>query len=113
MSSLRRLSPRCCACCGICRGDPLWRRVARGRGTAPDAKCGQQADQGTVEAWVDVPLFERGRKRLALTPAGERYEQAVRGVLAQLEAATLELITSDNGGGALHLSSLPRLPRSG
>ena len=60
-----------------------------------------------LEAWVAVPLFERTRKRLALTPSGERYEKAVRGVLLQLEAATLELITSSDGGGALHLSSLP------
>ncbi|MBV7541512.1 LysR substrate-binding domain-containing protein [Acidovorax sp. sic0104] len=60
-----------------------------------------------LEGWVGVMLFERSRKRLALTPAGERYEKAVRSVLAQLEAATLELITSDDGGGALHLSSLP------
>lgn len=60
-----------------------------------------------LEAWVDAPLFERHRKRLTLTPPGERYEKAVRAILAQLEAATLELITSDDGGGALHLSSLP------
>ena len=60
-----------------------------------------------LESWVGVPLFERSRKRLAPTPAGEHYEKAVRAVLAQLEAATLELITSDDGGGALHLSSLP------
>ena len=60
-----------------------------------------------LENWVGVPLFDRSRKRLALTPSGERYEKAVRGVLAQLEAATMELITSDDGGGALHLSSLP------
>lgn len=60
-----------------------------------------------LESWVGVPLFERSRKRLAVTPAGERYEKAVRALLAQLEAATLELITSDDGGGALHLSSLP------
>ena len=31
----------------------------------------------------------------------------MRALLAQLEAATLELITSDDGGGVLHLSSLP------
>jgi LysR family transcriptional regulator, glycine cleavage system transcriptional activator len=60
-----------------------------------------------LEAWVGVPLFSRNRKRLALTPAGEQYEKAVRALLAQLEAATLELITSDDGGGVLHLSSLP------
>ncbi len=60
-----------------------------------------------LESWVGVPLFERSRKRLALTPAGAQYEKAVCAVLAQLEAATLDLITSDDGGGALHLSSLP------
>src|SRR5215218_623886 len=62
-----------------------------------------------LETWVGVPLFERHRKRLALTPAGERYEKAVRAVLAQLEAATLELVTSDDGRGALHLSTLPTI----
>jgi LysR family glycine cleavage system transcriptional activator len=60
-----------------------------------------------LEKWVGVDLFERSRKRLTLTPAGERYEKAVRTMLSQLEAATLELITSTDGGGALHLSSLP------
>ncbi len=60
-----------------------------------------------LEKWVGVDLFERSRKRLTLTPAGERYEKAVRTLLSQLEAATLELITSTDGGGALHLSSLP------
>lgn len=60
-----------------------------------------------LERWIGAPLFERSRKRLALTPAGERYEKAVRALLAQLEAATLELITSGDGGGALHLSTLP------
>ena len=60
-----------------------------------------------LEGWVGVALFERSRKRLALTPAGMQYEKAVRALLAQLEAATLELITSGDGGGALYLSSLP------
>ena len=40
-----------------------------------------------LEAWVEVPLFERTRKRLALTPAGERYEKAVTGSV--LAATTL------------------------
>ena len=73
-----------------------------------------------LELSLATPLFERVRKRLILTPAGLRYEVAVRAVLAQLEAATLEVITSRDGGGALHLSTLPtfgakwlipRLPR--
>lgn len=60
-----------------------------------------------LEQLTGVLLFERIRQRLTLTPAGVRYEAAVRPVLAQLEAATLELITSGDGGGALHLSTLP------
>lgn len=73
-----------------------------------------------LERWTGVALFERVRKRLSVTPAGQRYEAAVRPLLAQLEAATLELITSGDGGGALNLSTLPtfgakwlipRLPR--
>jgi LysR family transcriptional regulator, glycine cleavage system transcriptional activator len=60
-----------------------------------------------LERWTGVPLFERVRKRLSLTPAGRRYEASVRPLLAQLEAATLDLITSGDGGGALHVSTLP------
>jgi LysR family glycine cleavage system transcriptional activator len=60
-----------------------------------------------LEQITGVPLFERVRQRLSLTPAGMRYDAALRPILAQLEAATLELITSGDGGGALHLSTLP------
>jgi LysR family transcriptional regulator, glycine cleavage system transcriptional activator len=60
-----------------------------------------------LEGSVGVKLFERVRKRLVLTPAGQRYEAVVRPLLAQLEAATLDLITSGDGGGALHISCLP------
>jgi LysR family transcriptional regulator, glycine cleavage system transcriptional activator len=60
-----------------------------------------------LESTVGVNLFERVRQRLALTPAGLRYEAAIRPLLAQLEAATLDLITSTDGGGALHISTLP------
>jgi DNA-binding transcriptional LysR family regulator len=41
-----------------------------------------------LEKWVGVPLFERERKRLSLTPAGG-YERRARPA-GQLEAATLE-----------------------
>lgn len=60
-----------------------------------------------LERWLGVALFERHRKRLVPTPAGLRYEAAVRGVLAGLEAATLELITSGDGGGELRLAAVP------
>ena len=60
-----------------------------------------------LERSTGVALFERVRKRLTLTPAGQRFEAAVRQLLSQLEAATLALITDTDGGGALHLSMLP------
>ena len=60
-----------------------------------------------LEDMTGTLLFERIRKRLVLSPAGTRYEAAIKPLLAQLEAATLELITSGDGGGALHLSTLP------
>ena len=60
-----------------------------------------------LEQMTGVLLFERIRQRLTLTPAGVRYEAAIRPLLAQLEAATLDLITSGDGGGALHISTLP------
>lgn len=60
-----------------------------------------------LEQMTGVLLFERVRQRLTLTPAGVRYEAAIRPLLAQLEAATLDLITSGDGGGALHISTLP------
>ena len=60
-----------------------------------------------LEGMTGVLLFERVRKRLVLSAAGTRYEAAIKPLLGQLEAATLELITSGDGGGALHLSTLP------
>ena len=60
-----------------------------------------------LEKITGVLLFERVRKRLVLSPAGTRYDAAIRPLLAQLEAATLELITSADGGGALYVSTLP------
>ena len=106
MSSLRRLSPPL----HLLRAFSMVTRFGSVSRAAEALHLTQSAVSKQVkelEGWVGVPLFERSRKRLALTPAGERYEKAVRAVLAQLEAATLELITSDDGGGALHLSSLP------
>lgn len=60
-----------------------------------------------LERFTGVALFERVRKRLSLTPAGQRYDSAIRPLLAQIESATLELIAGADGGGALHVSTLP------
>ena len=60
-----------------------------------------------LEDWLGVSLFARVRKRLQLTPAGQRYLLAVQPLLQQLEAATLDLMSIPHDGGVLHLSVLP------
>jgi LysR family transcriptional regulator, glycine cleavage system transcriptional activator len=62
-----------------------------------------------LERWLGVPLFARVRKRLQLTPAGARYDQSVRTALAQLETATLDMMSSRGGAGVLQLSTLPTI----
>jgi LysR family transcriptional regulator, glycine cleavage system transcriptional activator len=62
-----------------------------------------------LERWLGVPLFARVKKRLQLTPSGARYEQAVRLALAQLETATLDMMSTRGGAGVLHLSTLPTI----
>ena len=73
-----------------------------------------------LERTLDVPLFERVRKRLVLAPAGQHYLARVDPLLRSLDAATLEVVAHAARGGALHLSTLPsfgarwlipRLPR--
>jgi len=82
-------------------------------GTMSAAAVALHLTQGAVskqvlelEQWLGVGLFERVRKRLRLTPAGQRYLLKVEPLLQQLEAATLDLISNPSGGG-LHLSVLP------
>jgi DNA-binding transcriptional LysR family regulator len=60
-----------------------------------------------LEDWLRLPLFERVRKRLQLTPAGARYLAAIEPLLAQLEAVTLDLMSGPPDAGVLHLSVLP------
>jgi LysR family glycine cleavage system transcriptional activator len=104
--SLRRLNPPL----HLLRAFSMVRRFGGVSRAAEALQLSQSAVSKQVrelEDWVGVPLFERTRNRLAPTPAGERYEEAVSALLAQLEAATLELVTSDDGVGSLRLSSLP------
>lgn len=60
-----------------------------------------------LESWLGVPLFARVRKRLQLTPAGQRYAEAVAPLLRELETATLEFMSSPAQGGVLRVSVLP------
>ncbi len=60
-----------------------------------------------LEEWLGVPLFDRAKKRLHLSSAGDRYLHAVQPLLQQLDAATIDLMSNPLGDGALHLSSFP------
>ncbi|HJW32929.1 MAG TPA: LysR substrate-binding domain-containing protein [Holophagaceae bacterium] len=60
-----------------------------------------------LESDLGVPLFDRVRQRIRLTPAGEAYAAKVGPLLAKLEAATLELKASRGEGGLLNLAILP------
>lgn len=62
-----------------------------------------------LEEWVTVPLFERVRKRLLLSKAGQSYLDEVAPIIKQLEAATLNLMRSNSASGVLHVSMLPTL----
>jgi LysR family glycine cleavage system transcriptional activator len=45
----------------------------------------------TLEDWLGVQLFERGRHGIRLTPAGERYFASMRVALDQIEHGTRQL----------------------
>lgn len=60
-----------------------------------------------LEQQLGITLFERTRRRLLPTAAAQRYEVAVREVLARLESATLECLTHDDAAGTLHVAAAP------
>lgn len=45
----------------------------------------------TLEGWLDLALFERGRHGIALTPAGQRYFDTARAALDQIDYGTRQL----------------------
>lgn len=45
----------------------------------------------TLEDWLGVQLFERGRHGISLTPAGQRYSTSMRVALDQIELGTRQL----------------------
>lgn len=72
----------------------------------------------TLEEYLQVPLFRRSGRKVALTPEGEQLLPGIRRGLDELEAALNEL-RSDRKGGQLNISMLasflqkwlmPRLP---
>jgi DNA-binding transcriptional LysR family regulator len=73
-----------------------------------------------LEDYLGTPLFERIHRRLVLTEAGREYALQVAAILQQIEMATFQAMTHNNGIGVLKLAILPtfgikwlipRLPR--
>ncbi|HWE75197.1 MAG TPA: LysR substrate-binding domain-containing protein [Stellaceae bacterium] len=60
-----------------------------------------------LEELLGVPLFERVRQRVTLTPAGRFYAEQVRDVLARLTMATEETVAFRGQGGTLRLRVPP------
>ncbi|UWQ91735.1 LysR family transcriptional regulator [Rhodobacteraceae bacterium M382] len=82
-------------------------------GSVTDAAREMDLTQGAVsrqvqklEDAVQVPLFQRDRKRMMLTPQGAAYAEQVRAAVNQIAAATIAL-QANPLGGALNLAILP------
>jgi len=60
-----------------------------------------------LEDYIGQQLFHRSTNRLILTSTGAEYAIAVRRVLDQAEAATLQLMAYDGKGAQLTLALLP------
>jgi DNA-binding transcriptional LysR family regulator len=61
----------------------------------------------SLEEYLQVPLFTRQSRRIELTDQGRYYNELVRTSLEQIEAGTLELISSKDGMGTLSIGMLP------
>lgn len=60
-----------------------------------------------LENLLDVQLFRRENRRIALTDAGKIYQRELSSILQRIRNASLQVITSRSGGGSLHLAALP------
>lgn len=60
-----------------------------------------------LEEYLGVPLFNRFKKRLILTEAGQSYAKRVRENLERLERDTLATMAHRNSGGILELAVIP------
>ena len=82
-------------------------------GSVTDAARELDLTQGAVsrqvqklEDAVQVPLFRRDRRRMALTPQGAAYAERVRAAVGEIAGATIAL-QANPGGGVLNLAILP------
>lgn len=61
----------------------------------------------TLEAFLGVALFKRTRHGVALTRRGAQYAMQIAPRLQALEQDTLDVMSAQGGGGALHLAAVP------
>lgn len=60
-----------------------------------------------LEDYLQLDLFERVKKRLILSEAGEKYAREVGDLLDRMEAATIRLMTQHDSQGVLEVGTLP------
>jgi DNA-binding transcriptional LysR family regulator len=60
-----------------------------------------------LEAYVGQALFRRARHGVTLTDAGAHYAHQIAPRLQALERDTLDVMTGQGGGGAVHLAVVP------
>jgi len=60
-----------------------------------------------LEAFLGVALFKRTRHGVALTRRGAEYAVQIAPRLQALEQDTLDVMSAQGGGGALHLAAVP------
>lgn len=61
----------------------------------------------SLEDYLGTPLFNRVKRRISLTEAGEIYAKRVRENLERIERDTLATIAHRNAGGILELAVIP------
>ena len=60
-----------------------------------------------LEGFLGVALFQRTRHGMALTPRGADYARQIAPRLQALEQDTLDVMSAQGSGGAVHLAAVP------
>ena len=66
----------------------------------------------TLEDYMGVQLFNRIKKRVTLSEAGQLYSKQVREALKRIEHDTLSLMAHRGAGGVLELAVIPTFATS-
>jgi DNA-binding transcriptional LysR family regulator len=60
-----------------------------------------------LEALLEVTLFRREGRQIALTEVGSMYQRELAGALQRIRSASLQAMAFREGRGSLHLAALP------